>query len=1340
MAWDLTQDEADKFNKLSRGESVDLTQDEQQKFQPIFAEKAKLGPAQGPDFSELALGALKEIGSSLFTPRREEAQMPDVAQLRAQGVPDEEIIKRQTAPAHLNALRALGAGLSAFDIKAQNLLPEKYAKGANQFLQEGAETYPKLALGVGLLAPFPSEKKMQAAVAGGLGAIHGFANAPEGADLRTKAKYAAVSGGLNAGLALGLGHLTEGAGNLLGPKARALLAKMGMDADRLAGEPRTVVETPEDQMARQAAVNNARGGQPPAVQPQQPLPPNLAQVWDVAGVTTDPQLTKASINRGALTRNSYAPEPQTYRDALAERRTPEDLRAEPVTVTEPLTVTEPMTARMQRAQTLEEKLAVIQEMNAERPTYVEKNPILGDPRVQEQLRESGYWEAYNESQRGNNAPLEKWFKENPHIERGLRDALLPLARGYRLRHGAEARTDMPTASLRDEQGTNSLRAPGSPRPVSVMIDELLSPEVGLEKTKTKYLPADYLHPESVRDPDITHIASNRLQPPIGGGSGRPPSQAAAVTQGGPPVSAPLTPDDLHAQHMMVVKAAQEMLQQDQSFRAKALRQLSLPEHRGDELLGHAVLSVKASNALAEARLKYFHPRMEEALKGLTSNERARVESVMTRLRDRKATLADVNTLPKEFRELFQQSQKEIQGQQLALAQAGYFNPNELASMAKTLRDGHLWQHRAYLAFEAKKPWLKEVVGNSGAIDEAARFFQKSDPSLSWEDAVGQVRGVIKDIADGAAAGGPRTANDIAAALRDRGILKGRTLPPQLRNLLGVINDPALMASQSAAHMAAMFHLMNRTKALMAPEYRGKVWSDNLVPGMDPRKLWDPRRDMAGNKQLFGELAGKYVDPALREAMLAQPPHATEEMANQFVKRVNGWFSVAHVLTSPVTWARNFLSNGFYMAVSGMSPTAMAKYTLKAMQMLVASNERGVGAGVTAHDLVQMAIEDGGLKLGKGTDFAGGSEARRILELAVSGRKEGLLGMYDRVFRGMQEKLGNAYEFFDQSARLAGYLYHLEAANKTLGLNDTLARAHASHVVNRYFATGAGVPPVISRFKQYTLGAAPFLGWHADNLRVAKNIIADGMQGKVAPAVRAAAFMAFPYAISKAAQMMNGISDDDIAAGDRMLKPTWAAEHPLHVWLPMRGRDGKLVYAVSLDGINPMATFLKGDKSMGIPQKLAANTISGFFQSGALEPFVDQQLAMAGIQPEQYQPKLAPGQEGYATLNAIGNYMQPALVRMYRDMVRKAQLSTDEPLRPTEEPMSAGEALLTRLSPLAMEKVGARTAVGAARQKAGAVGELRDAIKRIARETDPAAKQRELKAARERAQQLRTGGP
>lgn len=876
-------------------------------------------------------------------------------------------------------------------------------------------------------------------------------------------------------------------------------------------------------------------------------------------------------------------------------------------------------------------------------------------------------------------------------------------------------------------GTVSIRRP-NPLPLETppptKFEEAMSfltgeGETGLEPTISKWLPRDANAPAGWKDPEATFVRASDVPSAkafIGGGAGDDseraaraflardirdtPNPAAAQTPNPPYEPGPFqlheVPESFSA-HVAAIKAAHD---KDKGIAEKLRKGLQLPENRADEDVAALIRSFRGARAMREAGLN-LHERLNASLKKLPVAEREAVKKIIIGIRDRKLGRDAVGRLPQEFRELFSSMEREKQEMFITLARQGYYEPAELARIKKRMLDGELHLHRSYQAFLDKKGFSPSTT----AISNAADFIAKEN-GISKGAALAEVSGILKRLQDGELT----NMQGLSAAFRDAGLMKSRKLPPQMRKLFGVIDDPAFVIADTMGEMAQQFHLARVTETFASPDMRGKVWNDSWAEGFDPRRLWMEGQSLAANKRAFGELAGKYVKPEVYEAMASNAGNASRAFWLQLNDAAVGMFAMAKVTSSPITWLRNLISNSFNLSVSGVPPWFYMdpRKVRVALQAMKADSARTSLKAAGAGEWMRMAREDWAIAAGRGSDW-GGHKAQAILEDALRGSRSGFVGAMESVFRGftkLQQKAGAAYEFADQLPRLMAYMYHVESGVK-LGMPEAAARARASHLINRYFATGQSVGPLLRNIARH--GGAPFASWFVDNMRVAKNIGVDAARGDLGPLLRAGTFTGGVMGAFYALRQLGGFSDTEIAGGERGLKGSWRASHLFHDWLPVRGPKGEM-YAVSFDGLHPMAAFFKGPDNMSLPKRMATNVARGLSQSGWAELPVDMFLAKAGIAPQQYSPPVLPGQEGYALAETARQYLEPALLRQFRDVVRKAQLSPEtSPLRPYEEPQGLGEALFTTFNPLNIEKVGERTARGARKQVKGEVTQLKKAI-------------------------------
>lgn len=1219
-------------------------------------------PAQAPGVLDQLKGMFvpSEPDFETYTPLPREKFLGSDEEFNAY---QKRAVKAQIQTKNLNDMSKLlsfaqGADVTGLGLKAADAI----RPGTQKTVEEERARNPKTALAGGMVAPIGSELKVMVPVAFGVGALNAAAHDqnPLAGGAVNAAVAAATHGVFKLGGAAASKVLGRQMSATLGPEGAVFQA--GGDLERMAGmrEPGTVSSEP---FTGQQYPGAPREGT--AIQFPEQLRPERG---------TDVQYRRAA--GGAL--DAPAPgemtSPGGRRGGPGERTAVMEPGAEPKTFTGPSTPEERALAMSEAGKTRltipgvsEDPLAQVERIAKE----------MGLRDVPQGLNEKGQYPGFD-VETHDVGPRARPLGEPTYIERGLQG-------------GRETVSSRPPSKFQEA------------------MDFLTGDDVGTAKTVTKYVPRDSLLPRSQQNPEATFVSSKRLDPAVGGGAGVPPHPVNPEAQPvpGPPFEqGPLLPIDVPDTFAVHAAEAEQALKKDKSLWETVKRGLSLPENRADDEVAAAIRSFRAARSMREVGLK-LHEKLQDTLKDLPPVERARVQRIVTGLRDRKLGREAVADLPPAFRDLFMNLEREKQEMLIGLVREGYYTPQQMLSIKKLLDDGGLHLHRSYQAFLNKRGYNPTAE----SISEAARFVAK-DQGLPEYAATAAVKAQVKRLLAGESVPNEQ---GLAAALRDSGLMKGRTLPPAFRKLLGVIDDPAFIVADTVGEMAQQYHLSRATNAFAAPEYRGKVWSDSAAPGFDPRRLWVEGKSPAENKQLFGELAGKWVKPELYEAMAQQATPEAQSLRGQIMNAAVGLFSTAKVTSSPATWLRNLLSNTYNLSVSGVPPWRYMrpKYVMQALESIKAlkgsTSMKRAGAGEWA----RMAREDWAIPEGRGTDW-GGAEAQRIVNEAVRGaEKNGFFGAMDSIFRLVNKgrgKLGEAYEFADQLPRLIGYMYHVEQGVQ-MGMPEMAARARASQLINKYFATGASVGPALRGLAKS--GGAPFASWFVDNMRVAKNIGADAFRGDFGPLTRSALFMGSIAGAFYAMRHLGGFTDTDVAAGNRALKGTWDNNNAFHDWLPVRGKNGEM-YAVSFDGLNPMATFFKGPP--GSPAKnVAANIVRGVTQSGYLQLPADLLLAQAGVAPQEYRPPILPGQEGTALANSAWQYMQPTMVAQFRNVLRKAQLSP-EPLRDTEQPESLPEALLLHgpAMPLSIEKVGPRTQEGARRQLQGAVGELKDARKAVKR--------------------------
>ena len=754
----------------------------------------------------------------------------------------------------------------------------------------------------------------------------------------------------------------------------------------------------------------------------------------------------------------------------------------------------------------------------------------------------------------------------------------------------------------------------------------------------------------------------------------------------PPAGPKPMPEEIDLESMRAqAEAARKADVKDKGRFEKLKKALSLPENRAEGEVAYAIRQYQAAKDAGNVKLEKSYPKLVEAL---PKDQKARVENIIRRVRDLKASPAEINSLPDSFKNLFNNLLREGEKKRAWLKANGYFSPAEIAAMDNRAKLALPWLHREYQAFHSKK-----FVPSTDARVKAQQYLMKK--GLGADDAAAQVASLVKRIVDDPVG----SEKMFLESPFNRNILKERKLPEPLRDLYGVINDPAFVVAQSAAELEGMYRRARVVEGFASPEFKGQLWDDKWSQGsnLDPRILWDDTIDAAGNKKKFGPLAGKYLDSQLRESMLEISNPVSQNILARMAQMPTNIFRFAKVMTAPATFLRNFIGNSMYASAAGVPMQRWPKRIAQAWEALRAFGAEATDARSAPARMYAQALEDAAVRPGRGVDY-GGSVAKQIVETAIrESNNHGMIGGVEKLwqkFEGVKTHLGSLYETMDTVWRLGTYLDQMDQG-VSMGLSAAEARSRATHIVNRYFASGASIGPAVKQLSNNSLGLAPFLSFHVDNMRVAKNIMEDAAKGQVGSLARTAVWWSLPSVAFAFNRYLNGISDEEVEAAEGALNTSWRENNPVHDWIPVKNADGKLTWAVSFDAFNPFLTFVRGQGS--IPQRIAANVMLGFVESGALEPFARKALSAAGVPAAEYSRDPLPGQEGYALVSNMWDYFEPTLNRRMKDVARRTEMngpgSAALDLRPGEEALTPGEAATFQnpLMPLGMKKVGPRTA-------------------------------------------------
>lgn len=787
-----------------------------------------------------------------------------------------------------------------------------------------------------------------------------------------------------------------------------------------------------------------------------------------------------------------------------------------------------------------------------------------------------------------------------------------------------------------------------------------------------------------------------------------------LTPAGPPVSAkPVLAELPLPQLSMWARIAQRLASPLATVRA-VNQAVSRAEFRAGKDLGFLVRQTEQARAAHDA---YFR-RVVPMLKAAEAAAPQQVRRVIRDLRDGRATAADLARLPPEFRERFAVLERQNDAMRGWLADHGYFTPAELMAIEAKKAAGGVWLHRDYKAFHDER-WRP----GEAARRRAERYFQEQ--GMSPDDAALEVRRLEEQV------WGQGRAAAAESLLGQRGILKQRKLPAPLHQFLGIIDDPSFVVAATHGQLARLYHMARVTEAMASPQWEGKGWAAQWREGLHPQPLWDPQLTPAANRQKFGALAGRFVTPEWREAVTDFADPRAQNVLQQMAQAPVNVMRVAKTLYSPVSWVRDFLSNSMYAAVAGFAPARWPAGIRKAFQAMQAWNKSLDVSSAPEAQWMQWALEDGAVRAGKGTDMIG-SSARNMVKRIV---REDERTMFRRLLNAESELrvwLAEHRDLMDNAWRLAAYLDNVDRGIRA-GLELTEARARASHVVNRYFASSATVADGIRQVSNSNFGLAPFMLWSVDNIRVAKNIMVDAAQGSGGPAIRAALWWALPAVGAATARAVMGITDDEVLAAEARLPPGWRANNPVHDWIPLRGPDGQLRYSISFEALNPFTTFVRNVGQPNLAAGIATNMIRALTDGGWLGPQMDATLAQLGMMQEQRQESPLPGALVQQGFDRAWSFFAPALAVQAADVARRAGLAGQ--LRATEEPQGLLEAMVARLSPFPIAVTGPRSAAGAQRIARGEFGKTKGDVRQGNRLQDPALRESVLNAAQSRREEL-----
>lgn len=856
--------------------------------------------------------------------------------------------------------------------------------------------------------------------------------------------------------------------------------------------------------------------------------------------------------------------------------------------------------------------------------------------------------------------------------------------------------------------------------------------------------------------------------------------------GGPPIDSLTRPPEFGPGHrgLDAASSLKARVERDsvglQAFFRDLQAQVSIPPNYAARDVAPYLHEAKAAGAMHKAAFEKNALKLNEAWKALTPAQRNAWESVIKRIQNNKPV--SWTEVPEPVRALTKHYVEGMHKQVHMLSAAGYFTPEQSRLFAQRAAEGHVPLARDYEIFFKGKKFRADVSAYSQALEY---LMGKGKSGGEADAAIRQVMDAYYNRrrqgsaeAKIGSADVVKSRSDLEAAIAK--VMGEKAIPPQMRALFGEITDPRFVVAMNAAELERVTRQYAWTKAFTEELPEGSAWVSaakyDKMPLMQKAKFHPQMVGLEGasptaNKQLFGELAGKYVTRDVWEALNGSTATKLNNVVFDTLGKFQSWFRAAKTLFSPLSFVRNFLSNTASSAVSGLPvwDPRFYKHQLQSLRAhldyrksLSLNDARGFGEA----KWIVKAMEDNAIPPGRGQDIIDGDAVKVLEDIIQRDSKAGFLGLADRLFKAASTgkmKLANIYELMDSIPRLAVYRFQVERGMSN-GLSERVARQRASSIVNRYFASSANLGPALQQISKLPF-FGPFMGWAADNVRVHKNIMVDtarALTGQGNQTLNPASGEGFgPMvntllhktlflgALGAGARALFGVSDQELNDAREALSPSWKSDHPFYDVITVPGADGQL-YAISLDTFDPMATFMRGTDHP--VTRVMGNILKTFSDGGLMEGPVDA-LVPFGARPQQRRETM-PGEELDSVAQRAWDYLAPGVLTQWQSAMRKLETPalnvrpgepwmTREPLRQGEEPLTLTEAFNRYINPATapflFEKIGGRNATSTRKRESSEVRSTQNLPKKIGQNPNlsPLQKEKYKLGARQKVNELKS---
>lgn len=536
----------------------------------------------------------------------------------------------------------------------------------------------------------------------------------------------------------------------------------------------------------------------------------------------------------------------------------------------------------------------------------------------------------------------------------------------------------------------------------------------------------------------------------------------------------------------------------------------------------------------------------------------------------------------------------------------------------------IYMNRSYRMYDAPKNWwkfIKDTEDGQKIFNKAVAWIKAEQAEIPEERRLteAQIIGQLDAfLAKNTEEQYKKSGN---AGTKDISILKHRKdIPKEIRDLMGEYKNPPIEYMKT---MVGMAKLINNQKFLndMVEIGLSEGWlSKPNNPGGDP-KGENIYQISPGNKAMY-PLGDYYTNKDMKDALLdAEKVVSSADSIVRAYAKMNGWTKYAKTVGSPMTHARNFVGNTWFLVKNGHMFATDGR-------LFVAIGKANKAIGMDLKSFGSQETKDYFLKLIELGVLYESPKAGDLMEVVKLANK--VEGDWEQYFDTSNMKwlkkapkaLAQLYQAEDNYWKIVAFELEKERYQKIYGdeMTEREIEEKAAKVIRdtmpTYSLVGKGVKwlsnfPIIASFPSFT----------AEMIRTTHNSIVLTAKEMADPQTRATGYKRFgglvaAMGVSTLASFLSravyGISDDEEKA-----KSTFVAEYQRfaqRVYLTAQNFID-LSYSDPFSYIKQPFMALWGGKTRG--EKLAG------FAGEALDPFISREILITAIE-EAYEGKTRAG--------------------------------------------------------------------------------------------------------------------